>query len=163
MANIGTTPKFTTTEAVRGALGIDETDLSDQTILDSELNVELALDLSSWVPNWKVKLDPASPATEDQTTLQLAIQTYCKWWCATEYANRVLAHLQLYGDGKAEMRRFTNFDWESLIAYCSGKLAHYKSVIQGLDPDAVQPASDAYGLISGGIPTHDPVTNEGAR
>lgn len=163
MANIGTDPKFTTTEAVRGALGVDDTDLPDQTILSSDLDVELALDLSSWLVSWKTKIDPATPATEDQLLLQKAIQTYCKWWCAAEYANRVLAHIQLYGDGKAEMRRFTNFEWEALIAYCSGKAGYYKDMVLELDPESESPTAEAYGLISGGIPTHDPVTNEGAR
>lgn len=162
MAQIGTNPALTTTDAVRGALGIDVTDIPDQTILNAELDTELGLDLASWLPNWKTKIDPATP-DDDQATLAAAIKTYCKWWCAAEFTRKLLAHIQLYGDGKAELRRFTNWKWDDLIANAQAKVDFFKSLIGDLDDEVEPPASNAYGLISGGVPTHDPVTNEGAR
>lgn len=164
MAQIGDNPTFTTTEAVRGALGIDATDINDQTILNAQLDVELGLDLGSWLPSWKTKIAPADPVTDEQDTLAKAITTYCKWWCAADFVRKYLAHVQLYGDGKAELRRFTNFDWEQLAANAQSKADYYKAMIKDLDPDIdTTQEIDAYGLISGGIPTHDPVTNEGVR
>lgn len=164
MAQIGTDPTFTTTDAVRGALGVDETDIEDKMLLDAELDVELGLGLSTWLTNWKSKIAPADPISDEQATLAAAIKTYCKWWCAAEFAGKVMAFVQLYSDGKAEQRRFTNFDWETLMANAQGKADYYKDMVQGLDPDGTPADPTAsYTLISGGIPTHDPVTNEGAR
>lgn len=164
MAQIGTSPMFTTTEAVRGALGVDANDISDQQMLDADLATELSLDLGSWLPSWADKLDPGSTPTPEQATLQSAIKTYCKWWCAAEYARKVLAFAQLYSDGKAEQRRFTNFDWETLAGVCQAKADYYRNMVAELDPD-LDPTvvADAYVLISAAIPDHDPVTNEGAR
>lgn len=162
MAQIGSAPTFTTTEAVRAAVGVDHKDLPDQQILDSGIDVELGLDLSVWLPNWKTKLDPSNP-TDEQTTLKTAIQTYCKWWGALEYSRKVLAHIQLYSDGKAQMRRFTNFDWATVIETAAGKVAYYKDMIATLDPEVTLEGGDSYTLMSGGIPVYDPVTGEGAR
>ena len=162
MAQIGTNPQFTTTEAVRGALGVDATDIGDQAMLDADLATELGLDLATWLPSWAEKLSPSGTPTPEQLTLQKAIQTYCKWWCAAEYARKVLAFAQLYSDGKAEQRRFTNFDWEALAANCQAKAEYYRSMVGDLDPD-IDPAAtaDAFTLISLATPTTDPVTNEG--
>lgn len=164
MAQIGTDVALTTTDAVRGALGVDATDIPDQTILNAALDAELGLDLTTWLSNWKTKIAPAAPATEDQVNLATAIKAYCKWWCATEFARKYLTFLQLYGDGKAQMRRFTNFDWDQLVANAQSKVDTFKALVRELDPETDASAvSNSYALISGGIPTHDPVTNEGAR
>lgn len=164
MAQIGTDVALTTTAAVRGALGVDATDLPDQMILDAGLDAELGLDLTTWLSSWKTKIAPAEPATEDQVNLATAIKAYCKWWCAAEFARKSMAFLQLYSDGKAQMRRFTNFDWDKLVNNAQSKVDIFKAMVRELDPET-DTSSDtaAYTLISGGIPTHDPVTNEGAR
>jgi hypothetical protein len=164
MAQIGNNPQFTTTEAVRGALGVDANDISDQQMIDAELATELSLDLATWLPSWADKLNPGSTPTPEQTILQSAITTYCKWWCAAEYARKVLAFAQLYSDGKAEQRRFTNFDWETLAATCQAKADYYRNMVAELDPELDPSTSaDAYVLMSAAVPTNDPVTNEGVR
>lgn len=163
MAQIGSTPVFTTTEAVRAAVGVDAHDLPDQMILDAELNVELGLDLSMWLPNWKVKLDPQDPVSDLQQQVKDALKSYCKWWGALEFCRKILAHTQLYSDGKAQMRRFQNFDWEQVIGLAASKVSQYKALVASLDPEAVLEGTDGYSLISGGIPVYDPVTGEGAR
>lgn len=161
MAQIGTSIAYTTTEAVRGALGVDAVDLKDQQILEAELDVELALDLASWCPDFAGKLSPAEPATETQLALRDALRSYAKWFCALEYIRKPLAFIQLEGDGKAERRRFTNFDWAQLTEYCAVKVAAYKAMVATLDP-TVAPAADSYSLLGRVEPTYDPVTNEGA-
>lgn len=165
MAQIGTPVVFTSTEAVRGALGIDQTDIADQAIMNAALDVELGLDLYTWIPGYATKIFLADPetATPEQKLLQAALQTYCKWFCAAEFARKPLAHVQLYSDGKAEQRRFTNFEWDNLVAYCSGKAAQFKALAQGLDPDFVEPtATGTYAVMSRGVPSYNPVTNEGS-
>lgn len=163
MAQIGSPVVFTSTEAVRGALGIDQTDIADQSILNAALDVELGLDLYTWCPDYGAKLtvDPDS-ATPEQLLMKAALTTYAKWFCAAEFARKPLAHLQLYGDGKAEQRRFTNFEWDQLVAYCAGKAAHYKAMAMELDPATADQPGASYATISRGVPTYDPVTNEGA-
>lgn len=163
MAQIGDSPVLTTTEAVRGALGIDHTDIPDQTILNAELDAELSLDLPLWLTNWEAKIEPPQDPTPEQKRLSTAIKQYCKWWCAAEFAAKFMAHIQQYSDGKAQMRRFTNFELDTLVANAAGKVALYRDMILELDPESVVPDTATFVLISGGIPTHNPVTNEGAR
>lgn len=163
MGQLTVTYPFTSTEAIRGALGVDATDLSDSRITEAELDVELVLDLSQWITNWELKLSPVDPVSPEQKRLQLALQTYCKWFCALEYLQRPLSFAQLNGDGKAEIRRFTNFDWEQLIASATLKVATYRGLVASLDPDA--PADEevtaTFVLASATSPDYDPVTNEG--
>lgn len=164
MANIGTSPIFTTTEAVRAALGVDATDIKDQQILDAQLDVELALDLGTWCTGYATKLNPGGTPTPEQETLKSALLTYCKWFCALEFTKKPLAVLQLYGDGKAEQRRFTNFEWDALVANATGKVLTYKNLVLSLDPDGTPPDPTAfYGIMGAVEPTYDPVTNEGAE
>jgi len=87
MAQIGSPVVFTSTEAVRGALGIDQTDIADQSILNAALDVELGLDLYTWCPDYGAKLtvDPDS-ATPEQLLMKAALTTYAKWFCAAEFA-----------------------------------------------------------------------------
>ena len=162
MAQIGSSTAFTTTEAVRGALGVDSTDLKDQQILDADLATELGLELSSWCGGYAAKIAPPTPVTAEQLNLQAALQSYCKWYCALEYARKPLTFVQLYGDGKAEMRRFTNFDWDTLINTCVAKVAHCKAMAILLDPAATTAQTPELSMIAGVTPTYDPVTNVGA-
>lgn len=158
MAQIGTSAAFTTTEAVRGALGVDAIDLKDQQILDAELDIELGIDLASWCPDFAAKLSPADPATVDQLQLQAALRSYCKWYCALEYIRKPLAFVQLASDGKAEQRRFTNVDWEKMAEYCAAKVQTYRAAVAALDPTATK-ASGSYGLLARVPPLYDPITN----
>mgnify|MGYP003402389755 CR=1 FL=1 len=163
MANIGSAPVFTTTEAVRGALGVDDIDLPDQMILDAQLNLELSLDLYLWCPNFAEKLAVTPADSDEAKLLQSCLKTYSKWFCAAEYSRRTLTFKQMYGDGKAEQRRFTNFDWEALALNCAAKRDTYKQQAMPMDPDiGVLDPNASYALASRGTPTYNPVTNEGA-
>ena len=161
MADIGSSPQYTSTEAVRGALGVDLHDLPDQQILDAELDVELTLDLGTWCLGYSAKLAVGASATEAQKTLQACLRTYAKWYCATEFSLKVLTFKQVYGDGKAEQRRFGNFDWEKLATSCKAKRDTYKQQILQIDPDsaATYDGTASYSLIGRGVPAYNPVTN----
>lgn len=160
MADIGSTPVLTTTEAVRAALGVDPTDISDQKILNSEIDQELSLQLGTWLKDWRIKLQPPSGASsEAEVTVYWALRAYCKWLAAASIADAPTTIIQLYGDGKAQMRRFTNFDWSTLAESCRAKAEGYKAMVASLvGEDYIAPGESlqVLGVVS---PSYDPVTN----
>lgn len=160
MADIGSTPVLTTTEAVRAALGVDPTDISDQKILNSEIDQELSLQLGTWLKDWRIKLQPPSGASsEAEVTVYWALRSYCKWLAAASIADAPTTIIQLYGDGKAQMRRFTNFDWNTLAETCRAKAEGYKAMVASLvGEDYIAPGESlqVLGVVS---PSYDPVTN----
>lgn len=159
MASIGVAPGFTTTEAVRAALGIDSVDLDDQRILDAGFDLELRIDLSQWYPNYAAGL--AGSATDEEKLLSDAIKTYSKFFCAAKIAASPLTFIQLYSDGKAEQRRFTNFNWEDLLGRLLAEAGKYRQVIAGLTDDAAAADTSGPTLLSLSSPSYNPVTNEG--
>ena len=44
---------FTDTDKVRAALGVDSVDVSDEVLLDMQLDLELTLDLASWAAGYE--------------------------------------------------------------------------------------------------------------
>ncbi len=162
MAEIGSLVVFTTTEAVRAAIGVDSVDLSDDRIIDAELDIELGLDLASWLPGYSAKLNPGDAPTELQQSIQAALRAYCKWYCASEMLNKVLAYIQVYGDGKADMRRFTNFEWDAVISRAAGKMGTYRTMILDMDPDTpgTYDPNAGYALVGSSAPTYDPVVGD---
>ena len=106
MANIGTSPVLTTTEAVRATVGIDAVDLPDQRLLDAQFDLELRIDFSSWYPGALTALAPADPVSVEAALLRDTLQMFCKYFCALRLVSSPLTFIQLYSDGKAEQRRF---------------------------------------------------------
>lgn len=155
MANLGS---YTTTEAVRGCLGIDANDMPDAYMVDSKLDVELRLDLNSWLAAHATlfsagKVDGAAQAAADTAD---CISLYAQWFCAHAMANRPHAIPQITTDGKAQIDRF-KIDWVKVAALAAGKAAQYKAELDTLVNGAA-PVTAAPRLISVAIPSQDPIT-----
>lgn len=160
MAQIGVSPALTTTEAVRAALGMDHVDLSDDRIIQAGLDKELRLDLFQWYPNALAAFTPAEPVSVTAQMLKEALESYSKYFCAAAVLRNPAVYTQMYSDGKAEQRRFTNMEWGDILARTLAELERYRSIIATLVPDDVTLSSvKTPGLVGISSPNYNPVTN----
>ena len=151
---------YSSTDAVRAALALTDNELTDEMLTEQHLDAELELDLQTWVPTYSTIYTEgaAAGATEEQKLKSLNLTLYCQWYLAANAVNVMqLAVPQLIGDGKSEMRRFLNFDFEALHRSAERKAMHYKVALQGLLGTA--PTTSGYSQMSVSLPDYDPVTN----
>lgn len=149
---------YTTTEAIRGSLGIDAQDCPDRVILDSNLELELEVDLDSWLGAHAAlhSAGVAVSATADEKKVKNYILLYSQWFCASEMAARFLLTPQIVSDGKNQMNRFARIDLDKVKKLATDRMSKYKTL---LDEDVNGAASSIPSLISISIPDSDPVTN----
>lgn len=147
MAALGS---YTTTEAVRGCLGLDPNDLPDAYMVDSLLDVELSLDLDGWLPSHATLFASGTDAVKNR------IRLYAQWFCAWKMAKRPYAVPQITTDGKAQIDRF-KIDWVKVAELAAGEM----SLIKGQLDEIVNGNTAPTGVISYigiGAPGQDPVT-----
>jgi hypothetical protein len=155
MANLGS---YTTTEAVRGCLGVDEDDIPDAYMVDSKLDVELSVDLDSWLATHAALYAAGtaiSPSTAE-AAIAAKISLYAQWFCALEMANRPLTVPLITSDGKAQINRF-KVDPAAVAKLAALKVAKYRAELS----DAVGTggtATFAINLLGVAVPSVDPIT-----
>lgn len=155
MANLGS---YTTTQAVRGCLGVDEEDIPDSYMVDSKLDVELSVDLDSWLAAHAAlyAAGTATSPTAEEAAIAARISLYAQWFCALEMANRPMTLPQNNSDGKAQFTRF-KVDFEKVAALASAKVAKYRAELADLVGTG-STAVPVISLVSVGVPTVDPIT-----
>lgn len=137
--------EYTSTEAVRAALGVTDNEVLDEFLLDQNLDFALIRDLDDWYPD-------RSALTEAE---ERGLRLYSMWFCAAEVAWMWMAYPQRISDGKTDMRRFTSLDLEKLAKHAEDKRDALK---EELDP---APAAVSIGTyFAAASPDYDPVTNE---
>lgn len=155
MANLGT---YTTTDAVRGCLGVDQDDLPDRYMVDSQVALELSLDLDSWLSTHAALYTTGTTGspTASQKAVADRIKLYAQWFVALEFANRPLTVPYITTDGKAQIDRF-KVDLAKVAELAAAKVAKYKGeLIEAVEGGtAAAPYSD---FVSVATPGADPVT-----
>ena len=156
MSSLG---NYTTTEAVRGCLGVDESDMPDTMMVTSKLDLELVVELDSWLPTHATLYSDgvAGTPTTQQAAIALRIELYAQWFCAWEMSKRPLTVPQITTDGKAQFDRF-KVDLERLTALCAEKVLKYKAELQELVLNITKPTGLPTALVSVATPTQDPIT-----
>lgn len=155
MANLGS---YTTTEAVRGCLGVDADDIPDAYMVDSKLDVELTVDLDSWLATHAAlyAAGGAGGASAAAVAIRTKISLYAQWFCALEMANRPMTLPQNNSDGKAQFTRF-KVDFEKVAALAAAKVAKYRADLAD-DIGSGGTATPVISLLSVGVPSVDPIT-----
>lgn len=155
MASLGV---YTTTEAVRGCLGVDANDVRDAYMLDSQLALELTLDLDAWLSTHATLYSAGTTGTPtaEQVAIANRIKLYAQWFCALEMANRPLTVPQITTDGKAQIDRF-KVDLARVAELAAAKVARYKGELQEL-VDSITPVATYSSFVSVAVPGADPVT-----
>lgn len=118
---------YTTTQAVRGCMGVDDNDAKDSVMVDSKLDLELSLDLDTWLATHAALYAAgiAGGATAEGTAISNRIVLYAQWFCALEMLTRQLLVPQIATDGKAQMDRF-KIDLDKLAEKAAAKVGKYK-------------------------------------
>ncbi len=155
MAELGS---YTTTEAVRGCLGVDASDCGDEVMVDSLLDVELVVNLDGWAPTHAAifsagGLTGASAAAVRSRNL---IKLYAQWWCAKEVAARNLLVPQLSTDGKARLDRF-KIDLELVEQKAASRCAQYQNLLREALGEATVSAA-GLNFVLAAPPASDPIT-----
>lgn len=152
--------QLTDTDEVRGALGIDEADISPESMALLKPQDDLESDLLSWAPTYATIITEgllASP-TAEQALKYLKLRLYSKYFISALFASSgINSILQKRSDGANEGARFTNVDLAQLREYLKGKADGFKEeLLLIIDPTTVA-TYDHFGVAS---PNYDPVTNE---
>ena len=146
-------------DEIRGALGVDSTDVDDALIKSYSPEKDLQADLLKWVPTYLVIIAEgaaASPDTE-QTLKYLTLQNYSKYFISAMFASSGIASiLQKKSDGSNEGTRFSNVSFKDLKEDLEARAAAARSELEAL----IEPTQVAhYSQFSAVSPSYDPVTN----
>ena len=148
-----------TTDEIRGALGVDSTDVDDDLIDSYSPEKDLKASLMSWVPTYPTIISEGAAGSPDdaQTLKYLTLQNYAKYFTSAISATSAVASiLQKKSDGSNEGVRFSNVSFRDLKLDLEARAAAARSELEAL----VAPTQVAtYSQFSKVIPTYDPVTN----
>ncbi len=138
--------KYTSTEAVRAALGVTDNEVPDDFLLDQNMDTALIIKLSEVLPGYAILTGISAKR----------LRMYALWFCAALTARMILAFPESISDGKAKMDRFAGLDLEQIAKNAE---ANRDSYLSGLLPEE----SDlSYGvtIVARASPAYDPVINE---
>lgn len=150
--------QYTDTDAVRAVVGITDNEVSDTMLTQQALDVDLTVDLGEWLPTHATIFaeGQSGTATAAQILKMQYLQMYARFFCALHLLQYMeLAIPQMIGDGKAEMRRFADTDFDALRNRYAAALGKAKAALKasvGQSSTATPPS-----FASAGVPTYDPV------
>lgn len=148
---------YTTTEAVRAALGVTAREIEDAQITDLGIVDQLELDLVNTYPTHetlKAAIDGNTATDAEKLVwkrLKLYLQYLAAYIVAVALQNLVA---QKVTDGDAEMQRFMKDNLSGTIERIEGMKDKY---LAELNPDAVVTGAD-FPMLAIAIPDRDPVT-----
>jgi len=149
---------YTTAEAIRGSIGVDTEDCPDNLIVDSNLELEIEVDLDGWLPTHATIFSEGNEAaaTITQKLYKNYLVLYAQWFGAYEMASRFLLVPQIVSDGKNQINRFANVELEKVKLEAAARMAKYR----GLLDEAINGGETAsIPVLLRSAPGYDPVTN----
>lgn len=126
---------YTDTDQVRSVLGLTDKDLDDAQLVSRRLDIELKLDLVSWLPTYDALYlaGQEDEAEAEAVTIADALAMYSTYFCAGLVGMSIpLGAMQSISDGKNSLSRFTPLMWQELIATAQERAAFYKNLLQEL-------------------------------
>lgn len=150
---------LTDTVEVRGALGVDVTDIDDAAICNLRPENDLESDLLGWVPTYSTIITEglATSPTPAQSLKYLKLKIYAKYFVSALVASSgINSILQKKSDGSNEGARFTNISLQDLAEYLESKAAGIKHELELLIDSTLSSSYSHFGSVS---PDYDPVTN----
>jgi hypothetical protein len=151
--------EYTDTDAVRGALALDADEIPDEMLVNQGLEQALLADLDDWLPThadiWEDGFANDAEAVEIQR--QRFLQLYSMWYCAARLAETYPSWPQQMTDGKMEIRRFQNLDFEKMIERARGYAEKYKRAMQITFGEATSAVSSTVKIFGAARADYDPV------
>ena len=149
---------YTTTDAVRGALGLTPGDIPDSSLIDQQLALELEADLLVWLPTHATLYAAglASGASSVEKLQAAYIQLYSQCYCAALIVTQMTLGIpMMISDGKSELQRFPSLDLEALMDRVVRRRDRYKTLLAETEGQAAVLSTS---IMSVGVPDYDPVT-----
>lgn len=144
---------YTTTDAIRAALGLTVRDLKDAQIEDLRAALQLELDLAAWLPDHAAvrAAGQAPAATDEEVRRSATLELWCQYAGALLVANGLhMLAAQRISDGAMEMQRFPNEDLSQTRKHLQRLASRYKLQLTG--------GQSALSLFGVSAPSVDPVT-----
>ena len=150
---------YTDTNAIRGALLLDEDEIPDEMLVNQNLDVALISDLDDWLPSHAAIWEDgfAADAEPDEIKRQRFLQLYAMWFCALRVAEGYPSWPQQMTDGKMEIRRFQQIDFEKMLSRCLGHVDKYKRALLVSLGEAITASTQVPVFVSGVRAAYDPV------
>jgi hypothetical protein len=126
-------------------------------MLDSNLAMEIEIDLDAWVPTHAAIFSAFGTAsTADQRKQGTLLVLFCQWYGAALLARRPHLVMQVMADGKNRGERF-DFELAEVAAGAAAWAAKYKQDLQAA-LDANTSRASGFSLMRVSVPDLDPVT-----
>lgn len=150
---------LTDTVEVRGALGVDLTDIDDAAICALRPQDDLESDLLGWAPTYKTIVSEgiATSPTDAQALKYLKLKIYAKYFVSSlVVSSGINSILQARSDGANEGARFTNISLKELQEYLKAQADAIKNELELLIDPTISASYEHFGTAP---PDYDPVTN----
>lgn len=152
---------YTTTDALRGAIGVTDNEITDEMLTSQRLDLELEADLLAWLSDHATLYADGIAAGATTTEKQIAahIVLYSQWFVASLAVDSMRLGLpQMLSDGKSEIRRFSELDLDELSAKVAGRREYHRAKLYELVYD--EPAVETVSIMALSTPDYDPVAGE---
>lgn len=156
---------LTDTDQIRSVLGLTPSDAPDDLLLHRKLDVELRLDMATWIPDAATRYDASRLPTATQTEKDIAeaLELFSAYFCAGLLARSgPLLVAQEIADGKNSLARFTPIAWDKIQSDMAAQAAKYKGIIEALIAATTDTATGGLSLFTTVGLAVDPVVDTGA-
>lgn len=132
---------YTTTSAIKAAIGVDDADIEDTLITDQNMADQMASAL--------VLFNPTHATDIFNQAKKPKLEMWCMWFGALRLAESPLSIAKKYGTGKDEWERY-DVDWEALRKLAGEKLAELQ--------DSITPtAATVFSMVGKATPDYNPI------
>ena len=147
---------YSTTEAIRSAIGMQDIELPDAVFTDQDLAVQMRTSLYGFVPAHATLYAAGEEvgATDQEVYIRDLLSQYCMFFGAVRMLESPWHARKQVSDGKSQVQRF-DIDWLELLKNLKAKL---KEVADLLD-EQVNGSVDGIPYFGLARPDYDPVTN----
>lgn len=147
---------YTTTDAIRAAVGVTDTEISDKVLTDQLLETQVQTAVYGWLPTHTTIYSEGTgaSATAEQKYKKDLLVHYCLFYGAVRVVEMIMALRHKVGDGKSEVQRF-DVDWEALLEILKAR----RDAAQTMLEQIVNPSDGGTNYFGTASPGYDPVTN----
>ena len=158
---------YTTVEAIRACVGLDEADLPDEVINSQTLKTQFTVDLDGWYPanyvdDWAASDYDPTDESDSEITATTAVERrghllslYSMWFGAYRAIETLMVIPHNTSDGKNEIKRFSNLNLEKMLDRVRSNLEAQKGkILEELSSTSVTSLSP----VSSSSGVYDPIT-----
>ena len=150
---------LTGTEEIRSVLGLSVMDVSDQQLLDFNLEEDLEADLLDWRSDYATVITDGTEGspTAAQRRNYLLLKKYAKYYCTYHVIISAESFIaQMISDGNSQFKRYAA-DWDKIRERIAGILSAAKDeLIELVDAITASPHT----IMGKSTPDYDPVAHE---